>query len=168
MYLHNILQGLGKGGRKVPPILTAISLILRVAIVFHVPRTCKPTCSVVMAPQAIWELVSPCKYCVVCTRPHDSCLSVCKYASERWSHLSNVTLRPRDNAVERKSTVAKAQILRPVEPFTIHFYFLYIQRKGTFHLCRLQRDTYVYACVCVWGRERAGGREPGWEHDQGN
>lgn len=158
MYLHNILQGSGKGGRKVPPILTAISLILRVGIVFHVPRTCKPTCSIVMAPQVIWEPVSPCKYCVVCTRPHDSCPSVCKYASERWSHLSNVTLWPCDSAVERKSTLAKAQILCPVEPFTIHFYFSFIFKEKGLFICVACKEILMcmHVCACEGERQQEG------------
>lgn len=158
MYLHNILQGSGKGGRKVPPILTAISLILRVAIVFHVPRTCKPTCSVVMAPQVIWEPVSPCKYCVVCTRPRDSCPSVCKYASERWSHLSDVPLQPRDNAVEGKAQWQKHRSYVLWSPSQSTFTSLLYSKKRDFSFVSPAKR-YLCVCMCVRVRERESRRE---------
>lgn len=136
MYLHNILQGSGKGGRKVPPILTAISLTLKVVIVFHVSRACKPTCSVVMAPEVIWEPVSPCKYCSISlhqnvdhicpTLPFDRAATLWK-EKQWWKHRFYVPWSP-------------SQSSSPLLLF-------YIQKERDFSFVS-PAERYLCVCMC--------------------
>lgn len=76
-------------------------------------------------------------------------MSVCEYASEPWSHLSNVVLWPRSGKVKHSRCGSPPLSSPPL-------FFFYIQKKGTFHLCHLLRDTRASACVRVTEKEQEG------------
>lgn len=96
--------------------------------------------------EVIWKPVTPCKYHAVFTRLHATHQNVClTFPSDRAA-----TPWKKKHSGENTESTSIEVFCNPC-----HLYFSFIfKRKGTFHFCRLLRDTYVYACVYVWGREK--------------
>lgn len=109
-------------------------------------------CSVVTAPEFKWEPLSRCKYCAVS-------LQVCIRTPVTFLL---VALWPHSKAAE-----GKAQSLRKPSSVLATFILLLYSKERDFYFVSPAKR-YLRVCMCACDRERAGGRESGWEHDQGN